>query len=153
MNGRTLLFSLVWFGLISTNASATPTESNRDSQSKGVENLTPFLWQNRILLIRAGADAKTWQSLLQEHQAQIEERHIYWFIVDQSPVSSNFTGVLGSDFAAHLQQHYAFAEDRVLLIGKDGGIKERSEVLDFNFIYAKIDAMPMRQQEMRINRP
>lgn len=40
-------------------------------------------------------------------------------------------------------------EDRVLLIGKDGGIKSREPSLNLEGIFRRIDAMPMRRQEMR----
>ena len=41
------------------------------------------------------------------------------------------------------------SEDRVLLIGKDGGMKSRESSLDLDAIFRRIDAMPMRKREMR----
>ncbi|WP_349559152.1 DUF4174 domain-containing protein [Marinobacter sp. NFXS9] len=38
---------------------------------------------------------------------------------------------------------------RVLLIGKDGGIKSRESSLDLDAVFRRIDAMPMRIREMR----
>lgn len=43
----------------------------------------------------------------------------------------------------------AGSEDRVLLIGKDGGIKSREPSLNPDGIFRRIDAMPMRRREMR----
>ena len=41
-------------------------------------------------------------------------------------------------------------EFTVILVGKDGGIKlKRQEHTQLNDIFALIDAMPMRQEEMR----
>ncbi|WP_202405758.1 MULTISPECIES: DUF4174 domain-containing protein [Halomonadaceae] len=37
----------------------------------------------------------------------------------------------------------------VVLIGKDGGVKQRSRGLDVAGIFSLIDTMPMRQREMR----
>lgn len=37
----------------------------------------------------------------------------------------------------------------VILIGKDGGIKSRFDRVDLKAIFSDIDAMPMRQNEMR----
>ncbi|WP_246180249.1 DUF4174 domain-containing protein [Marinobacter changyiensis] len=43
----------------------------------------------------------------------------------------------------------ARSEGRVLLIGKDGGIKSREASLNLNGIFRRVDAMPMRMREMR----
>jgi len=40
-------------------------------------------------------------------------------------------------------------EVSVVLIGKDGGIKQRSQGLDVAGIFALIDTMPMRKREKR----
>ena len=43
-------------------------------------------------------------------------------------------------------------DDRVALIGKDGGIKRQWKTEDWDLpteVFARIDTMPMRQQEMR----
>ncbi len=53
---------------------------------------------------------------------------------------------------ARLRRRYDVAPDgfAVLLIGKDGGVKLRSaRPLDRPTLFATIDAMPMRQAEMR----
>ena len=39
---------------------------------------------------------------------------------------------------------------KIILIGKDGGIKMEKEEFDLSAIYELIDSMPMRQQEMNI---
>lgn len=42
----------------------------------------------------------------------------------------------------------------VVLVGKDGGVKQRwTEPVDAGEIFATIDAMPMRQREMRSKKP
>ena len=40
-------------------------------------------------------------------------------------------------------------QSKVILIGKDGGIKSRFDRLDLEAIFSDIDAMPMRQYEMQ----
>ena len=39
--------------------------------------------------------------------------------------------------------------NEVFLIGLDGGVKARTGRLDFEMLYALIDAMPMRRAEQR----
>jgi hypothetical protein len=54
--------------------------------------------------------------------------------------------------AQALRTRYGIAADRfcILLIGKDGGVKLRSdEPVPAESLFALIDAMPMRRQEMR----
>jgi hypothetical protein len=56
------------------------------------------------------------------------------------------------DDAAALSKRYdvAEAETAVLLVGKDGGVKQRrSGVLEPRDLFGLIDTMPMRQREMR----
>ena len=48
------------------------------------------------------------------------------------------------------QLRAAAGDRRVILIGKDGGIKRRAELdTDLREIFRQIDAMPMRRAEMR----
>ena len=57
--------------------------------------------------------------------------------------------------AADLRRRYDVGTDEsvVLLIGKDGGIKLRqSSAISTATLFATIDAMPMRQREMRERR-
>jgi hypothetical protein len=56
---------------------------------------------------------------------------------------------LESDVKALLEQ--SRPDERVLLIGKDGGIKSRESSLDLDAIFGRIDGMPMRIREMRTN--
>ncbi|MGO1501416.1 MAG: DUF4174 domain-containing protein, partial [Marinobacter sp.] len=41
------------------------------------------------------------------------------------------------------------SDERVLLIGKDGGIKSRESSLNLDAIFRRVDAMSMRMREMR----
>jgi hypothetical protein len=78
------------------------------------------------------------------------ERHIVLIEI----VGEGVTTVIGPECkwtAADLRAHFGVAADRfsALLVGKDGGVKLRSdEPVSPEELFALIDAMPMRQQEM-----
>lgn len=120
-------------------------------------NLEPLEWQNRIIVIDPQASQvpqvekttiQEWVGLLKENRAQVVERHIYWFVLS-NPVETNYSGAILSSFAENLRTRYRFDAHPVLLIGKDGEIKERAQDLDLKYFYHQIDQMPMRRMEMR----
>lgn len=85
---------------------------------------------------------------LRKHTVQMDGRDVIWFVVDNERLATNYPGNVVSGFIAHL--HETFAEEQsVLLIGKDGGVKMRAKRLAISEIFSGIDAMPMRQREMR----
>jgi len=120
-------------------------------------NLEPMEWQNRIIVIDPHASQisqvdkttiKEWIRLLTENQSQVVERHIYWFVLS-NPVETNYLGAIAEPFTENLRTRYRFDAHPVLLIGKDGEIKERAQDLDLKYFYHQIDQMPMRRMEMR----
>lgn len=59
---------------------------------------------------------------------------------------------LNSASAERLRQQFGFTPEAfaVILVGKDGTEKQRSQTpIDLAMLFHTIDAMPMRQQEMR----
>lgn len=113
-----------------------------------LNNLQPLEWKNRILLIKDVPDQKAWIKRLQAHKAAVDERHIVWFVLSQ-PVQTNYVAGVSASFARNILQRYAFGSAKVLLVGKDGEVKERLDDLDLTFFYQQIDQMPMRRMEMR----
>ena len=72
-------------------------------------------------------------------------------ILDSGP-SSIITNYLDPQTAQSLRDKFDIArsENTVILIGKDGGIKlNRQDQTRLEDLFALIDAMPMRQEEMR----
>ena len=112
-----------------------------------LESLKPLEWKNRILLIQDVPEKNEWVSRLKAHQAEVDDRHIYWFILSE-PVQSNYAAGVSNKFLQNIRNRYAFKQAKVLLIGKDGEVKERSDELDLTFFYQQIDKMPMRRMEM-----
>jgi hypothetical protein len=97
---------------------------------------------------------------LHEAQAALVERDVVVVVVPfKSPSTSGamLTGKMLSDAdaqAARRRFKIAPGEFVVILVGKDGGEKLRSsEPLAVTTLRETIDAMPMRQEEMRSKRP
>jgi len=90
---------------------------------------------------------------LQQHVAACEERDLR--IVPLTPSNSTSgeataTLSVADQAAARRRFHIAPNDFTVLLLGKDGGEKLRSsKSLSFTNLSDTIDAMPMRQREMR----
>lgn len=117
-----------------------------------VDNLQAFEWSNRLIVIKAPSDkVDTLKSKLIDNDADIEQRHLLWFILTERGIHSNFDGSFSADLHSNLSRQW-FSQQKspikVILIGKDGMEKWRHSSLDLDAIFAEIDVMPMRQQEM-----
>lgn len=115
-----------------------------------MNSLSDYQWKNRLILVQA-ADADAGEiERLKSGRAAIDDRDIVWFVSIGADLVSNQDGVssgLESEIKALLDQFRS--DERVLLIGKDGGIKSREPSLDLDAIFRRIDAMTMRMREMR----
>ncbi|MGD2024380.1 MAG: DUF4174 domain-containing protein [Desulfobacterales bacterium] len=119
-------------------------------------DLRQFQWKNRLLFLFApNRDHPMFVSLhnsLSAQQAEVDDRDLVIFIILESDPSSINTQSLASDSAFSLRKQYGVnpGEFAVLLVGKDGGIKlKRQDDIRLEEIFALIDAMPMRREEMR----
>ncbi len=118
-------------------------------------DLSEYRWKNRlILLFSSQADNPLYQQqrdLLRADQPGLDERDLLIFSVLSDRVASE-TAIAGVERAATLRKRYRVDENTFtfILIGKDGSEKMRSDTLVArNELYALIDAMPMRREEMR----
>ena len=117
---------------------------------KRLENLDILEWTHRIILISVDAQQKPdILQRLERAKADIDERHIAWFLLSDDDILSN----LDVDLSPALDQvirkdHFRNTQTGVVLIGKDGGTKYRATALDLDEIYGRIDLMPMRRAEM-----
>lgn len=114
----------------------------------GVENISEFEWQKRIILVLSDSSADDDIALLKHADAEIRDRHIYWFVLQDNRVTSNYPGQIDQKFVKETKKYFRNDNNNVLLIGKDGGIKNRSSSLELRKLFALIDTMPMRQAEM-----
>lgn len=118
---------LLLIALLMTPAAAFATELETGNLP---DDLAPYRWQNRILIIRAPG---TTDPSYREQAAALV---------------AAYPGLVERD----LRVFTAFGVERfsIELIGKDGGTKERrNTVLPPAELFAIIDAMPMRRAEMR----
>jgi len=116
--------------------------------------LSPYKWENRVLLI------------FSESQEQITEQKKKWFVDregmdDRDLVIFEFNNrhgkspdhvMLKAKQVNWFYEHYNFknAEFKVVLIGKDGSVKlQTDDYLSTKKLFSTIDAMPMRQREMK----
>ena len=113
-----------------------------------LEDLAELQWKNRIVLLDARGEDTSFMSDLQAADYEIVDRDILWFILDQGGITTNYTGVVSPEFADKIRDEYFDGKAKVVLVGKDGGVKYRQTTLELPDIFVRIDAMPMRQQEM-----
>ena len=126
----------------------------RSASAQSAKTLRDYLWQHRILLLFSpSADHMLLQQqvdLWQANVAGLNERDILIFHVfpDQVKGADAWDG----EAPQKLRQQYQVESHEfcVILIGKDGSEKMRTyELLPQKELYAVVDAMPMRQREMR----
>jgi hypothetical protein len=119
-------------------------------------DLSQFQWNNRLLFLFApNRNHPMFDSLhdsLSAQKAEVADRDLVIFEILESEPSSMNSKPLASEAALSLRKRYKITQGEfaVLLIGKDGGIKlNRQNETPLEDIFALIDAMPMRRQEIR----
>ena len=120
------------------------------TQGAGMNSLSDYQWKNRLILVQAADENAGEIDTLRSARAAVDDRDIVWFVNTGADLVSNQEGVsssLESEIKALLDQFRS--DERVLLIGKDGGMKSREPSLDLDAIFRRIDRMPMRMREMR----
>lgn len=130
--------------------------------------LKPYQWENRLILIFAdSAESEAYLAQLESLESypfELEDRQLelisifqdttyaYSFTLDskENVVEKTVGLELKTLETNNLRTYYQIDTDfSVLLIGKDGGVKRRSnEVLNAWEFFDQIDTMPMRQREM-----
>ncbi len=113
-----------------------------------LDNLSPLLWQNRIILVFS-TQPEHQKTILEDAKAQIQDRDIVWFIIDGNQTITNYDGKVSNQFAATISRQFSSIAEPVILIGKDGGVKETSDLLSLESLFDEIDSMPMRIREMQ----
>ena len=114
-------------------------------------------WEHRLVLVFAAnaSQAQAASEELNRAGEAIADRDILWFVVAGGAVRTNYDGEMSEGFVGRLRENYIDDSEtgtlKVLLIGKDGGVKNRANALDLESIDRQIDQMPMRREEMREN--
>ena len=114
-----------------------------------------YRWEKRPLLVFAPSAAhlelKRQRGLLAGQTAGLRERDMVVIYVVGSTVSTQLGAGPGMSASA-LRSRYGISASsfRTILVGKDGGAKISSRApLAVTRLFATIDAMPMRRQEIR----
>jgi hypothetical protein len=121
------------------------------TQAQGVpmiSDIKSLKWKNRVVIVYETKNQDESLQLLKKQAADINYRDIIWFIIKDDNIHTNYSGTLSSEFARNIRVKSGSLKSKVILIGKDGGIKSRSDYLNLNAIFSKIDTLPMRQFEM-----
>lgn len=119
-------------------------------------NLSDRRWQHRIVLIFAPSEREpAYQQQMQQWKAHSEGIHdrdlklVEVLGIGESRVDGQPIAPLSAD---RLRQQFGVTPEEfaVVLVGKDGTEKQREQApVDPTVLFRTIDAMPMRQQEMR----
>ena len=110
---------------------------------QGIE-LSRYLWKNRIIL--TFADDEDHPDLI-KLKAEMKENNCEILNRDLLHLHLSNDGKTGNHITSNDQSF------RILLIGKDGGIKyESNQYVSLIQLFKLIDSMPMRQDEMQHDR-
>ncbi|MBD3385329.1 DUF4174 domain-containing protein [candidate division KSB1 bacterium] len=127
------------------------------SQSGDKDVLKEYRWKNRPILLFAPSKAdSTFQQIeknIKDLRNELDDRHIVLFKLFTDGNSSAGDTLFDQETAAKLYRVYNVNPEVVtlVLIGKDGGekLRQQNEEIDFQTVFDRIDAMPMRRREMQ----
>ncbi|BFM08697.1 DUF4174 domain-containing protein [Halioxenophilus aromaticivorans] len=123
-------------------------------------SLDQLKWQSRIIAINASTNGhsanpgniESYKSTLKAYKSLIEDRDIVWLVVTSDAITSNFPGSVTGNVRTEIQALTTTDGTSVVLIGKDGTVKDKSNTLDLESLFGLIDTMPMRINEMQSKR-
>ena len=125
----------------------------------GALDLVDYQWRNRVLVLVAASPENPSVAValgrVEQSTTALTERHVVVIQLFTQAASLADGRPLTTAEAEGLRKELAVdRHDEVLiLIGKDGDIKRRAPLqIDLAEIFAQIDAMPMRREEMRRQR-
>ena len=125
------------------------------AQSQNNVELQDFRWKNRVLVVFAPNASipalKNVQESVDRMSAEFEDRNLVLIEL----VDNDIARINGEDHHENMNKQFrdkfrvAVDSFRIYLIGKDGGIKLKSDgQVELDEIFALIDTMPMRKREM-----
>jgi len=124
------------------------------------QDLEKHKWTNRVLIVKTvDAESNKYQEQIKEFTNSLEElidrKLILYKIVNDGFILTNYkNSALNSSgkISGKLAENVLDAKENfeVILIGLDGGIKiQQTKFLTKEHLFNTIDAMPMRQNEMK----
>ena len=136
-------------------ASVSNLEGNAEDNNMAFD-LNTYQWKNRLLLVFAPSEnSPAYQrqmQLFQGQQAGFKERDLLLVELLTESTSRAYGQTLDDADVTRVRSRFNVAPQdfRVILVGKDGTAKRReSNPIQPEVIFNEIDAMPMRQREMR----
>ncbi|MBT5558914.1 MAG: DUF4174 domain-containing protein [Proteobacteria bacterium] len=114
--------------------------------------LKSLKWSNRIILVSSNGYAEQIIRQLESRNLDIVDRDILWFLFHKDNIETNYSGEISQNFSTFIKsEFFKDLATRVVLLGKDGGVKEVSDELNLSALFALIDGMPMRRAEINQN--
>jgi hypothetical protein len=145
---KAILLALMMIPLLSIG-------SSRIAKAMSID-LSQFRWKNRLLFLFAPDNHhplfEALHDSLSAQKPEVADRDIIVFKVLESGQSRMDMDLLEPQSADFLRKRFNVSRGQftVILVGKDGGVKlNRQEKTELQDIFVLIDAMPMRQEEMR----
>lgn len=117
--------------------------------------LEQYQWENRLILLFGSISESAVEKQITELEKDTEgitDRDLLIFHIDRDEVRFIEKSDNPAPSADKLRNRYNIGEQefRYILIGKDGGVKlNKKEFVPNKDLFSVIDAMPMRQREMR----
>ena len=124
-------------------------------KSNTMTSLNGYKWKKRLLLVFAPKEDPAYQKQMQlfkQQQVGLNERDLLIVQLLVEGTSRIDSQPIDSVLAAQIRERFEVEQQdfQVILVGKDGTTKRRDRSLvPPEVIFGQIDAMPMRQQEMR----
>lgn len=120
------------------------------------DDLNRFRWEKRLLFLFAPderhAGAVLMKAQVDARREEMLDRDLVFFELFATGTSRMDAEPLPSATAAALRARFSPEPDAatLALVGKDGGVKlSRRDPAGLDEVFARIDAMPMRQAEIR----
>lgn len=115
--------------------------------------LDKYLWKNRILIVQSKGQNQALNQLLLKNQEALADRDLIVINLTTEKIKlANQIRPTREERTALLNKFKLSKAEQptFVLIGKDGGEKSRqTQTLDLEKIFALIDTMPMRKNEMK----
>ncbi|MFD1383286.1 DUF4174 domain-containing protein [Rhodanobacter aciditrophus] len=132
-------------------AAATLAQTAMASNGE-LTSLKDLIWENRIIVANSEQNRDELTDLFSQENNGIIDRDVIWFVFSDDELQTNYPGTVSPSLLNRVKSQYQLSDNEVILIGKDGGLKERISGLDLDRLFGDIDRMPMRVREMR-NQP
>ena len=119
-------------------------------------DLSAYQWKNRLLILFAPSESdlvyQSFKGQLQGQTQEVHDRDLLTFHVFETGEGRLAHLQLRKEQVLFLRKRFSIMPGQliVILIGKDGEVKFRGELpVELSDIFSIIDAMPMRQREIR----